>query len=468
MCKDNLTLSSKFKLKTPKSIKIIIISALALTASFLLIILIFNSSFKYKKAIKLYNSNNYKSAIELFTKLDDYKDSKALSEKCDFHITINQYQEQQEYYEAVNYIKNNKKIIGNDSDYKKILDYNKYLLAKEYSDNHEYVNAQEYLEDNQYSDAVELLKNIEPCYNSERAVDSIIEKYDWMENWLDEKLNSVNSFREQMLLINSGVEWDSFYINRCITIRRIEKDLQSKSIEDCKYDITDLLGFVPKSKTECNKILKELKKTFIVNNSFADNNGFFLYDVMNFITDDKDYVSVTRDEKAGTITIKNVDKYLKRKNVSEKTFAYMLSIPIMYSMNIQKDEDCLILSFEYSDYSYLGYSFCMKSDSDDENKDKEITAFVEDAFDKMTLKVGDDGYDHWKLNLTNINKYNLDYLCLVFVVDNDNDHSSILYQKNKFLNKKDLLKEKLNIEFKTKHVESSSIITGYCFMGDYN
>ena len=373
----------------------------------------------------------------MFLNLEDYKNSEDLSKKCAFYITIEEYSSSQNYESAVDYIQNNKDILKNEDEYKTVSDTYRYLLAKQQFDNRKYVAAYNNLIDNSYTDAVSLLETIEPFYNSEKTVDEVLSEYQWMSDYID-------SHNEKMGTNWSlFIDWDIFYLNIGASLTSLEKDIETKSLEECSYDIKSLIGYVPETKEEVTTILSDLREVFITKGGFADYNGYFLYYVMNFLTNDSEYIEITRDDSIGTITIHQVDKYLKEKNISVKTFAYMLGIPSLYAMDIEKEYDSLKLSF--SPFSH-NYSYCCIGN--DEEKNDEIVAFVNKAFDNATYLYTTDGYDYFKINLNGINKFDLDYLRLTFVATKTMDASQILSQDHHLLEKSELSKNKVSVTVK--------------------
>ena len=411
----------------------------------------------YNKAIGLYENGEYNSAYELFERLEDYNDSLTYAEKCSFYIQVDEYTRLEDYSDAVNYIQENSGIFTDEGEYKSLLDEYKYFLAQQQYTSKRYVDAYDNLIDNSYNKASLLVEEIEPLYNSEKAVDDILETYQWMSDYLDKMLDG--DYKTDALLLSTGVEWDMFYINRGAVITNLLKDLKSESIDEYSDDIKDIIGYVPETKEECEKILSELQKVFITRGGFKDYNGYFLYFVMCYIID-SDYVTVTRNDSEAIITINQVDKYLKEKNVSAKTFAYMLGVPQMYSMELEKESECL--KFTFSAFSH-NYSYCFVNDNDE--KDAEIDTFIANAESEMTYLYTSGGYDYFEMDLSGISKYNLDYLRLVFACSDVDDQAVILSQDNHLLNKDELKQDIVKIIVK---YDKNAVYYGYYFMADYS
>ena len=397
----------------------------------------------YNKAIKLYQYGDYVSACDIFAKLGEYEESLNYLEKCEIYIQVIDFSNEEKYSEAVSFLKENRAVFTDNDEYKSVLDEYKYLLAEQCYKNKSYVNAYDNLTDNSYTGAEELLKEIEPFYNSEKAVDDILETYQWMGDWLDDLISKGSTYYEKQMIINSGAEWDTFYINRGASIVNLLNKLESKDYTDCSYDIKDLIGYVPETKTECVKILKELQDVFITKGGLKNYNGYFLFYVMNYIIDSK-YVTVHRDANEGSITISQVDKYLSDKNISAKTFAYMLGIPEMYSMKVQKQADSI--TFTFSSFSH-NYAYCCIGN--DEQRNKKIDEIMTKAEDNITVLYSSDGYDYAELDLSGINTCGLDYLRINFV-GFESDESVILSQDNHYLDKNELVKSDLKLIVKIK------------------
>ncbi len=454
----NVELKSKTDTKK-NSKKIVLIGFLIVVVIAVVVFFFTSDSRNYNKAVKLYNNQEYATAYDIFVNLADYEESTIYAQKCEVYIEIEEFLATESYIDAVDIIRENKSIFSDENEYKKLLDDYKYLLAEQQYKNKHYVDAYNNLIDNEHTNATKLLKEIEPFYNSEKSVDDILETYQWMSDWLDKMIDSGSSYYEKQLIINSGAEWDTFYINRGATIVNIQKKLETKTLDECSSDIKDLIGYLPENKEECKKVLAELQEVFITKGGYKDYNGYFLYYVMNCILD-SDLVSVTRDEEQATITIKQVDKYLKEKNMSAKTFAYMLGVPQMYSMNLEKENECL--KFTFSPFSH-NYSFCAINHKDE--SDKEVEKFIANADSEMTYLYTSGGYDYFEINLSGINKYDLEYLRLVFACSKSDDWAVILSQDNHFLDKNDLSKDKLSITVK---YDKNAVYCGYYYMADYN
>ena len=154
------------------------------------------------------------------------------------------------------------------------------------------------------------------------------------------------------------------------------------------------------------------------------------------------------------------DKYLKEKNVSAKTFAYMLGVPKMYSMELEKENECL--KFTFSAFSH-NYSYCFVNNDDE--KDEEIEEFIASAKSEMTYLYTSGGYDYFEMDLSGINKYNLDYLRLVFACSDVDDQAVILSQDNHLLSKDELKRDIVKIIVK---FDKNAEYYGYYFMSDYS
>ena len=77
----------KSNVQTKKVIGIVIICiVLVVLISALIFLPTFVKNAKYNKAVKLYNKAQYTEASVIFAKLEDYKDSKEMTEKCALHI----------------------------------------------------------------------------------------------------------------------------------------------------------------------------------------------------------------------------------------------------------------------------------------------------------------------------------------------------------------------------------------------
>ena len=433
-------------LKKSKSRKKIVISvgtlAVIVIAIFIVVLATSNGRY-YNKALNLYNNEDYVTAYELFIKLDEYKDSTAYAEKCKFYIKINELSTDKNYEEAVTYIKDSKDVFNDEEKYKTLLDEYRYLLAEQQYKEKSYVDAFDNLKDNEYDKASALLKKVTPLYKSEEAVDEILEIYQSMSDWLDNLIDKGSNYYEKQMIINSGADWDAFYINRGSAIAKLKDSLETKTVEECSSQIKDIIGYLPKTKKECNKILDELQKVFITKGGFKDYNGYYLPFVMTYITASDKYVKKTRDDSEGTITINQVDKYLKEKHISAKTFAYMLGIPTMYKMSIEKQNDSLKLTFP--EYSH-NYAYC--DVGNDEKRNKEIEAFLKKADDETKYLYSSNGYYYYELNLSGINKLDLDYLRLTYIATEGDDLSVILSQDHHYLDKTDLQKADLRVTFK--------------------
>lgn len=442
-----------------KKTMLIISSAVIVICVVLSLFFINSDERNYNKAVEQYQSKNYSIAYDMFVKLNDYNDSLSYAQKCDLYIKINNYAEVQNYIDAVNCIEESKDIFEDSKEFQTMLDEYKYLLAKQQYENKNYVEAYNNLISNNHKYAPQLLKELEPLYNSEKATDDILETFQWMSDWLDKLTNKGTNYYETQLIISSGAEWDTFYINRGAAIVNLQSKLKTKSIDECGSDIKDLIGYVPNSKDDCEKILSDLQETFITKGGFNKYNGYFLYYVMSYINE-SDYVSITRDDSHATLTITQVDKYLKEKNVSAKTFAYMLGVPQMYSMKIEKEHETLKLTFPISSHNY---AFCFTGNN--KEKDAEISKFLNDSYDKTKHLYESNGYDYFEMDLSGINKYNLDYLRLVFACSETNDPAVILSQDNHFLSEDELKQE--NIKITIKHDKNAEHY-GYYFMADYS
>lgn len=448
------------KNKSRKKIVISVGSLAVIVIAIFIVILATSNGRNYNKALNLYNNEDYATAYELFIKLDEYKDSTAYTEKCEFYIKINELSTDKNYEEAVTYIKDSKDIFNDEGKYKTLLDEYQYLLAEQQYKEKSYVEAYDNLKDNEYDKASALLKKVTPLYKSEKTVDEILEIYQSMSDWLDNLISKGSDYYEKQLIINSGADWDAFYINRGSAIAKLKDDLETKTVEECSSQIKDIIGYLPKTKKECNKILDELQDVFISKSGLTDYDNYYLYYIMDYIISDKKYVSITRNDSEGAITISKVDKFLKEKHISEKTFAYMLGIPTMYEMDLEKESDSLRLSF--SKYSH-NYSFCFTGN--DAEKDKEFESFFADAEKNMTYLYTSDGYDYFRMSLNGISKFDLDYLRLVFVGYEYQDLSTVLSQDNHFLDKSDLKEKNINITVK---YDKNSKYYGYFYMTDYS
>ncbi len=187
---------------------------------------------------------------------------------------------------------------------------------------------------------------------SGEAVESIIKKYYWMDDTLDGMLQG--DYSTNQALIDVGIEWDMFYKDRGTDILELQTKLETKDLNDCSDDILDIIGYIPETKEECLNILKDLKKNVFIADSWTDESGYYLDTVMNCICD-SNYVITSKNDTIGSLKISQVDKYLKEKNLSVNSFAYMLGVVTMYGMEIENDSNCLLLTFKNSSRNY---EFC--------------------------------------------------------------------------------------------------------------
>lgn len=315
---------------------------------------------------------------------------------CSTSNKVENYMEKGDYEQA-------KKIILEDKEkYGKYLDECNYHIAQKKYEEKDYITSYELLVDNEYKDANNLLKEIEPFYYNTKSIDLVKKEFNLIEEDQDKK-NEGKNFNDTF------VEGIDYYMDLGEKVHSLGDgtDFESK-----KNLYKELFEVEPSSQQEAKELINN------INNYVVWSKDTYPMFYISQIFEKDEYCSSNRDNSKVEIKISNMYEFLKKHQISAKTFAYLLEYLSMYAPKYNFNKDDFVITWEKET---RGYYCC--GGVDNNSKTQEVEKWLENETKNINFKyIGKDiNTETYQVKFTN-NKFDFKIFATVMVYLNEDGY----------------------------------------------